>query len=63
MSISSSLTFRRGRGGGDEPLDQVLVDDAVRGGKEGQYVLDEELLVVLELRVPVIHVLGEILHA
>ena len=49
--------------GGDEPLDQVLVDDAVRGGKEGQHVLDEVLLVILELRVPVVHVLGEILHA
>ena len=38
-----------------EPLDEVLVDDAVRRGEEREHVRDEVLLVVLQL-VPVDHV-------
>ena len=42
-----------------EALDQVLVHDAVRRGKERQHVGDEVLLVVVEV-VPVAHVVGEV---
>jgi len=43
-----------------EALDQVLVDDTVRGGEEGEDVRDEEALVIVETLVPVVKVLGEI---
>lgn len=38
---------------------EVLEDDAVGGGEEGEDVLDEVLLVAVEL-VPVHHVVGEV---
>jgi hypothetical protein len=38
---------------------QILVDDTVAGRKEGENVLDEVLLVIIEL-LPVLNVLGEI---
>ena len=40
-----------------EPFNKVLVDNAVRGGKEGQDVFDEMLLIVLEFG-PVIQIAG-----
>jgi len=43
-----------------EALDQVLVDDTVRGGEEGEDVGDEEALVIIETLVPVVKVLGEV---
>jgi len=43
-----------------EALEEVLVDDAVRGGKEGEDVGDEEALVLGEAVLPVVHVLGEV---
>lgn len=42
-----------------EPLDQVLVHDAVRSGEEGQHVRDKVLLTRLEL-LPVAQVLRQI---
>ncbi len=39
-----------------EPLDEVLVDDAVWGGEEGQHVRDEVLLVRLQ-SLPVLYIL------
>lgn len=38
---------------------QVLVDDAVAGGEEGQHVRDEVALVVLQ-RLPVLQVFGQV---
>ena len=43
-----------------ESLDQVLVDDTIRGGEEGEDVGDEETLVVIEALVPVMEILGEV---
>lgn len=43
-----------------ETLDQVLVDNAVRGSKEGQDVRDEVLLVIVQAVVPVVQILGQI---
>lgn len=43
-----------------EPLDEVLVDDTVRGSEEGQNVGNEVAFVVVELVVPVVLVLGQI---
>lgn len=43
-----------------EALDQVLVDNAIRGGKEGQDVRDEVLLVIVQAVVPVVQILGQI---
>ena len=43
-----------------EPLDEVLIDDSIRRGKEGQHVRDEESLVVSETVVPVVQVFGKI---
>ena len=42
-----------------EPLDEVLVDDAVRGGEEGQDVLDEVLLALFQL-FPIVIVAREV---
>lgn len=42
-----------------EALDQVLVDDAVRRGKERQHVRDEVALIVVQLG-PVAHVVREV---
>jgi hypothetical protein len=41
-------------------LYQILVDDTVRSGEEGEDVGDEEALVVVEALVPIVEVLGEI---
>lgn len=43
-----------------ETLDEVLVDNAVRGGKEGKNVGDEVTLIVVQAVVPVVEILGEI---
>ena len=43
-----------------EALDEVLIDDTVRGGEESEDVGDEEALVVVEALVPVVKILGEI---
>ena len=43
-----------------EALDQVLIDDTIRGGEEGEDVRDEEALVVVEALVPVVKILGEV---
>lgn len=43
-----------------ETLDQVLVDNAVGGSKEGQDVRDEVLLVIVQAVVPVVQILGQI---
>jgi len=43
-----------------EALDQVLVDDTVRGSKEGENVRDEELLAVIDAVVPVVEILAQI---
>lgn len=40
-------------------IHEILVDDPVTGGKEGQHVLDEVLLFLLEL-LPVVHVAAEV---
>ncbi|KAI3486760.1 hypothetical protein L1887_49710 [Cichorium endivia] len=45
---------------GAEALDEVLVDDAIRSGEEGEDVRDKVALVVVELVVPVVEVLGEV---
>lgn len=41
-------------------LDEILVDDAIRGGEESKDVGDEEALVIVEAFVPVVKVLGQI---
>jgi hypothetical protein len=43
-----------------ESLDQVFVDDAVRGGKEGKDVGDEMSLIIVELVLPIVQILGEV---
>jgi hypothetical protein len=43
-----------------EPLDKVLVDDAIRRGKESKHVFDEVFLVRIQFVIPVVHVLGEV---
>ena len=43
-----------------ETLDQVLVDNSVRGSEEGEDVGDEITLVIVESVVPVVEVLGQI---
>ena len=43
-----------------EALDEVLVDDAIRGREEGQHVADEEALVRGQPVVPVVDVLGQV---
>ena len=43
-----------------ETLEQVLVDNAVRGGEESKNVGDEVALIVVQAVVPVVKVLGEI---
>ena len=43
-----------------EALEEVLVDNSVRGGEEGKDVGDEVSLVVIESVVPVVDILGEI---
>ena len=45
---------------GAETLDEVLVDDTVRGSEESEDVRDEETLVVVEASIPVVKVLGQI---
>lgn len=41
-------------------LNQVLIDDTVRGGKECQDMGNEIFLVFIEAVVPVVHVLGQV---
>jgi len=43
-----------------EALDEVLVDNAIRGGKECEYMGDEVALVIIQAVVPVVEVFGEI---
>ena len=43
-----------------EALDEVLIDDAVRGSKESEDVGDEMTFVVIELVFPVVEVLREV---
>lgn len=43
-----------------ETLDEVLVDDTVGGCEEGKNMGDEVALVVVETRVPVVEILGEV---
>lgn len=43
-----------------EALDEVLVDDAVRRGKERENVGDEVPLVIIQAVVPVMQVLGQV---
>ena len=43
-----------------EALDEVLVDNTIRGCEKGENVGDEEALVVVETLVPVVEILGEI---
>ena len=40
-----------------EALDQVFVDNAVRGGKEGEDVRDEVSFVIIQTVVPVVEIL------
>ena len=42
-----------------EPLDQVLVDDAVRGGEKGQNMFDEKLFPLFQL-FPIVIVTREV---
>jgi hypothetical protein len=44
---------------GHEPLSEVLKDNTVRGGKEGEHVLDEVLLTFVEF-VPIFQILAKI---
>jgi hypothetical protein len=41
-----------------ESLHKVLVDDAVRGSEESEYMRDEEALIVIQSLVPVMKILG-----
>jgi hypothetical protein len=43
-----------------EALQQVLVDDTVRGGEESQDVGDEPSLILVNLVVPVVQVFGQV---
>ena len=43
-----------------EPLDEVLVDDTVGGGEEGEDVGDEVALVVVHAVLPIVEVLGQV---
>ena len=43
-----------------EALDEVLIDDAVRGSEEGKDVRDEVALVVVQSRIPVMEILGQV---
>lgn len=43
-----------------EALNEVLVDDAVGSGEEGQDVRDEVLLIIVQAVVPVVQILGEV---
>ena len=43
-----------------ETFDEVLVDDAVRGGEKGKDVGNEVTLVVVQSVVPVVEVFGEV---
>ncbi len=43
-----------------EALDEVLVDNAVRCGEEGQDVRDKELLILVEAVVPVVQILRQV---
>lgn len=43
-----------------ETLNQVLIDDAVGSGEEGENVRDEVLLIIVDLVVPVVEILGQI---
>jgi hypothetical protein len=40
-----------------EALDEVFVDNAIRGGEKGENVRDEVALIVVELVLPVVKVL------
>ena len=44
---------------GHEALDEVLVDDAVGGGEEGEHVRDEVALVLLQVLPVVVVLIGE----
>ena len=43
-----------------EALDEVLIDDTIRRGEEGEHVGDEIALVVVQAVVPVVEVLREV---
>ena len=43
-----------------ESLEQVLVDNAIRRGEEGEDVGDEEALVISQAVVPVVEILGQV---
>jgi len=45
---------------GAKPLEEVLVDDTIRGSEESEDMRDEETLIVVESVVPVVEILGEI---
>jgi hypothetical protein len=45
---------------GAESLNEVLVNNAIRGGKEGKDMRDEELLILSQAVVPVVKILGQI---
>lgn len=43
-----------------EALNQVLIDNAIRGSEEGKNVRDEVALVIVHAGVPVVEILGQI---
>ena len=43
-----------------KPLDKVLINDAVRGGEEGQHMRDEVALIVVQPVIPVVQVFGQV---
>jgi len=43
-----------------ETLNQVLIDNAIRGSEEGKDVGDEVALVIVQAVVPVVQILGQI---
>lgn len=43
-----------------EPLDEVLVDDAIRGCEKGENVRNKVALICVEPVLPIVEILGEI---
>ena len=43
-----------------EAFDEILVDDAVGSSEEGQNVRDEVALIIVQPRIPVVEVFGEV---
>lgn len=43
-----------------ESLDEVLVDDTIGGGEEGEHVRDEVPLIIIQAVVPVVQIFGEV---